>query len=48
MKKSAWTLVGVPLVSLPIIFILIPTALGALIWQILSSAWLLFWFNKKD
>jgi hypothetical protein len=48
MKKSVWTLVGIPLALLPVIFILMPTAVGALIWQVLSSAWLLFWFNKED
>ena len=35
-----------PFVGLPIVFMLMPTAIGALLWQVLSSAWLLFCFKE--
>lgn len=37
-----------PLVVLPIIFILMPTALGALLWQVTSTVWLLFCIKRSE
>jgi hypothetical protein len=37
----------VPLLLLPVIFLWIPNAIGAFIWQTLSVAWMLYWFKKE-
>jgi hypothetical protein len=34
-------LVVPPLVLLPVMFLVFPTVIGALIWQLLSTAWLM-------
>jgi hypothetical protein len=39
-------LVVPPIVALPVVFVFLPTAVGALLWQSLSIAWLLFWFKR--
>ena len=46
--KFFMKLVLPPLVALPVIFLLFPTAIGALIWQLLSTAWLLICMKQED
>lgn len=37
-----------PLIALPVVFFFFPTAVGALIWQLLSTAWLLLCMKQGD
>ena len=45
--KFAFKLACVPLVLLPLIFFLMPNALGAAVWQALSLAWLMWVFLRS-
>ena len=35
-----------PFVALPFVFLLMPTAWGALLWQVVSTGWILFCYKK--
>lgn len=35
-----------PFVALPFVFLLMPTAWGAVLWQVVSMGWILFCFKK--